>query len=81
LHGRFRNETEFSLDALPEAPMAKNSMLNLRRQTTNKLNDKIMIENHLHDDAIGLWMLTLRIGECPSNSPFLKDNGAEAHCF
>jgi hypothetical protein len=21
------------------------------------------------------------IGECPSNSPFLKDNGAEAHCF
>ena len=55
-HGCFRNETEFSLDALPEAPMAKNSMLNLRRQTTNKLNDKIMIENHLHDDAIGLWI-------------------------
>ena len=24
---------------------------------------------------------TLRIGECPSNSLFLKDNGAEAHCF
>jgi hypothetical protein len=23
----------------------------------------------------------LRIGECPSNSPFLKNNGAEAHCF
>jgi predicted RNA-binding protein associated with RNAse of E/G family len=23
----------------------------------------------------------IRIGECPSNSPFLKDNGAEAHCF
>jgi hypothetical protein len=21
------------------------------------------------------------IGECPSNSPFLKNNGAEAHCF
>ena len=24
---------------------------------------------------------TLRIGECPSNSPFLKNNGAEAHSF
>jgi Icc-related predicted phosphoesterase len=24
---------------------------------------------------------SLRIGECPSNSPVLKDNGAEAHCF
>jgi hypothetical protein len=24
---------------------------------------------------------TVRIGECPSNSPFLKNNGAEAHCF
>jgi hypothetical protein len=23
----------------------------------------------------------LRIGECPSNSPFLKNDGAEAHCF
>jgi hypothetical protein len=23
----------------------------------------------------------LRIGESPSNSPFLKHNGAEAHCF
>ena len=23
----------------------------------------------------------LRIGECSSNSPFLKNNGAEAHCF
>ena len=23
----------------------------------------------------------LSIGECPSNSPFLKNNGAEAHCF
>ena len=23
----------------------------------------------------------LCIGECPSNSPFLKNNGAEAHCF
>ena len=23
----------------------------------------------------------LGIGECPSNSPFLKNNGAEAHCF
>ena len=23
----------------------------------------------------------LSIGECPSNSPFLKINGAEAHCF
>ena len=22
-----------------------------------------------------------RIGECPSNSPFLKNNGAEAHWF
>ena len=21
------------------------------------------------------------IGECPSNSPFLKNNEAEAHCF
>ena len=21
------------------------------------------------------------IGKCPSNSPFLKNNGAEAHCF
>jgi hypothetical protein len=27
------------------------------------------------------YRLHLRIGECPSNSPFLKDNGAEAHCF
>ena len=34
---------------------------------------------------IGIWdfiyiytcLLTLRIGECPSNSPFLKNNGAE----
>ena len=26
-------------------------------------------------------VVTLRIGECPSNSPFLKYNGAEAHCF
>jgi hypothetical protein len=24
---------------------------------------------------------TLCIGECPRNSPFLKDNGAKAHCF
>ena len=23
----------------------------------------------------------LCIGECPSNSPFPKNNGAEAHCF
>ena len=23
----------------------------------------------------------LRIGECPRNSPLLKNNGAEAHCF
>ena len=23
----------------------------------------------------------LRLGERPSNSPFLKNNGAEAHCF
>jgi hypothetical protein len=23
----------------------------------------------------------LGVGECPSNSPFLKNNGAEAHCF
>jgi hypothetical protein len=23
--------------------------------------------------------IILRIGECPSNSPFLKNNGAEAH--
>ena len=26
-------------------------------------------------------IMALRIGECPSNSPFLKNNGAEAHCF
>ena len=25
--------------------------------------------------------LYICIGECPSNSPFLKNNGAEAHCF
>ena len=25
--------------------------------------------------------IILRIGECPSNSPFLKNNGAEAHWF
>ena len=24
---------------------------------------------------------TVSIGECPSISPFLKNNGAEAHCF
>ena len=23
----------------------------------------------------------LCIGECPGNSPFLKNNGAETHCF
>ena len=23
----------------------------------------------------------LSIVECPNNSPFLKNNGAEAHCF
>jgi hypothetical protein len=25
--------------------------------------------------------IQLCIGECPSNSPFHKNNGAEAHCF
>ena len=29
--------------------------------------------------VVNIWYV--RIGECPSNSPFLKDNGAEAHCF
>ena len=30
-----------------------------------------------------LWIVkrVCCIGECPSNSPFLKNNGAEAHCF
>ena len=27
-----------------------------RGQTTNELIDKIMIEHHLHDDDIGLWI-------------------------
>jgi len=27
------------------------------------------------------FILLVRIGECQSNSPFLKNNGAEAHCF
>ena len=30
------------------------------------------------NDIVFCW---LSIGECPSNSPFLKNNGAEAHCF
>ena len=25
-----------------------------------------------------IYLCTIRIGECPSNSPFLKNNGAEA---
>jgi hypothetical protein len=32
-------------------------------------------------DIGGMNCWPLRIGECPSNSPFLKNNGAEAHCF
>jgi hypothetical protein len=26
-------------------------------------------------------MKQVPVGECPSNYPFLKNNGAEAHCF
>jgi hypothetical protein len=29
----------------------------------------------------GVRVVLLCIGECPSNSPFLKNNGAEVHCF
>ena len=33
-------------------------------------------------DILFIYLFSLlRIGECPSNSTFLKDNGAEAHCF
>jgi hypothetical protein len=40
----------------------------------NQENNKI---GSVKSDQEGLFC----IGECPSNSPFLKDNGAEAHCF
>jgi hypothetical protein len=31
--------------------------------------------------AFDYFSETVRIGECPSNSPFLENNGAEAHWF
>ena len=33
------------------------------------------------DRSLNHWWTQLCIGECQSNSPFLKNNGAEAHCF
>jgi hypothetical protein len=38
---------------------------------------------HLQWHCLGVLLYTyvLRIGECPNNSPFLKNNGTEAHCF
>jgi hypothetical protein len=37
-----------------------------------------LFSKFLVDLASLMWTFKLRIGECPSNSPFLKNNGAKA---
>ena len=37
--------------------------------------------DHLRFFFSGVRVVLLCIGECPSNSQFLKNNGAEVHCF
>ena len=43
--------------------------------------DFILFDKTLFKLFTGLHESKLCIGEYPSNSPFLKNNGDEAHCF
>ena len=55
------------------APTTRFGFKNVKQKHRN-------LARYLDVDYVAFF-LKLCIGECPSNSPFLKNNGAEAHCF
>ena len=58
------------------------SLRNTLKSTYYQHIDIEMPANTLNSKLPNLVNITIfSIGECPSNSPFLKDTGAEAHCF
>ena len=77
-----------NVDNLENAHLNKNVVVAIKLFPTGsspsngcEFHDKVYLLGQLNTQLYKLCLYTSCIGECPSNSPFLKNNGAEALCF